>query len=65
MKLDTAHEPVRLAGWTALAAGCGLVAAFLWSTGSDVRQIVGVLALLCITSVGGLEFARSHVTPSK
>ena len=64
MKLDNIHEPVRLNGWVALLVGLGLVAAWLWSTGADVRQIVGVLAITAITSIGGLEFARGKVSPS-
>ena len=57
------REPVRLAGWTALAAGSALVATLLWSTGAELRQIVAVLALMTLTEVGGLEWARRHVTP--
>ena len=64
MKLDNQHEPVRLNGWTALLVGLALVAAWLWSTGADVRQIVGVLAITAITSIGGLEFARTKATPA-
>ena len=63
MQLDNTHEPVRLNGWAALAVGLALSAAFLWSTGADVRQIVGTLAVMAITSIGGLEFARQQVTP--
>ena len=65
MKLDNIHEPVRLSGWTALLVGLGLVGAWLWSTGADVRQIVGVLAITAITSISGLEFARGKVSPSR
>ncbi len=63
MKLNSDDEPVRLYGWTALVAGAALVAAFLWSTGADARQIVGALAILGLTSIGGLEFARKQVSP--
>ena len=64
MKLNNTHEPVRLNGWTALLVGLALVGAWLWSTGADVRQIVGVLAITAITSIGGLEFARGRVSPT-
>ena len=64
MKLNNIHEPVRLNGWTALLVGLVLSGAFLWSTGADVRQIVGALAVTAITSIGGLEFARARVSPS-
>ena len=57
------NEPVRVSGWAALIAGLGLNAAFLWSTGADLRQIVGALAIVAVTSIGGLEFARSQVSP--
>ena len=63
MKLNTQQEPVRLTGWTALIVGLALVGAWLWSTGADLRQIVGVLAITAITSIGGLEFARGKVSP--
>ena len=57
------NEPVRVSGWAALIAGLGLNAAFLWSTGADLRQIVGALAIVAVTSIGGLEFARTQVSP--
>ena len=63
MKMSSDREPVRLSGYPALAVGLALVAAFLWSTGADVRQIVGALAITALTSIGGLEFARHQVTP--
>jgi len=57
------NEPVRVSGWAALVAGLGLNAAFLWSTGAELRQIVGALAIVAVTSIGGLEFARTQVSP--
>ena len=65
MKMNVDREPVRLSGYPALAVGLALVAAFLWSTGADLRQIVGALAITALTSIGGLEFARHQVTPVK
>lgn len=56
-------EPVRVAGLTALLVGSALVVALLWATGSDVQQIVAVVALMALTEIGGLEWARRHVTP--
>lgn len=56
-------EPVRLSGYAALVVGFVLSAGFLWATGADVRQIVGSLAMLGLTSIGGLEWARAHVRP--
>ena len=63
MDLNMQQEPVRLSGWTALTVGLALVAVFLWSTGADVRQLVGTVAIVALTSIGGLEFARGQVTP--
>lgn len=57
-------EPVRLTGWLALAAGLILTATYSWATGLDVREIVGQLTIMALTSIGGLEFARSKVTPT-
>lgn len=56
-------EPVRLGGWAALGVGTILVAAILWSSGVEPRPIVGVIASMWLTSIGGLEWARRHVTP--
>ena len=63
LAMNTSREPVRLSGYPALTVGLALVAAFLWSTGADLRQIVGALAIVALTSIGGLEFARHQVTP--
>ena len=63
MKLDRGSEPVRLSGWTALVVGLSLSGLLLWSMGTEVRQIVGALSVMAITSIGGLEFARAKVTP--
>ena len=57
--MDT--EPVRLTGWTALAVGLALLAIIGWTQGLDVRAIVGQVAVVALTSIGGLEFARSKV----
>ena len=65
MKLDTTHEPVRLAGWSALAVGLVLNGLILWSAGANAEVIVGALATMAVTSIGGLEFARSKVTPTR
>lgn len=60
--MDT--EPVRLTGWTALAVGLALLAIIGWTQGLDVRAIVGQVAVVALTSIGGLEFARAKVTPA-
>lgn len=57
-------EPVRLTGYVALAIGLALLAIIGWSQGLDVRAIVGQLAVVALTSIGGLEFARQRVTPT-
>lgn len=54
-------EPVRVSGWVALIVGLVLTAGFSWATGLDVREIVGQLTIMAITSIGGLEFARQQV----
>lgn len=61
---DFSSEPVRIAGWTALGVGAVLVAILLWATGAGVQQIVAVVALMALTEIGGLEWARKHVTPT-
>ena len=60
--MDT--EPVRLTGWTALAVGLALLAIIGWTQGLDVPAIVGQVAVVALTSIGGLEFARAKVTPA-
>ena len=57
------EEPVRLSGWTALLVGLVLSGVLLWSMDAELRQIVGALSVMAITSIGGLEFARAKVTP--
>lgn len=57
-------EPVRVSGWVALVLGLALLTAFGWSQGLDARQLVGQAAIVAITSIGGLEFARSRVSPT-
>jgi hypothetical protein len=59
------REPVRLSGYTALAVGLVLLAIIGWSQGIDGQAIVGQLAVVALTSIGGLEFARRQVTPVK
>lgn len=56
-------EPVRLSGYTALAVGLALLAIIGWSQGLDARAIVGQLAVVALTSIGGTEFARRSVWP--
>ena len=63
--MDT-NEPLRLRGYTALTVGALLVAAYLWAAlDATPQQIVGVLALMGLTEIGGLEWARRHVSPVK
>lgn len=54
-------EPVRLSGWAALAAGAALQAAILWSAGTPPAGIVGAIAAVLTTQIGGLEWARRQV----
>jgi hypothetical protein len=54
-------EPVRLTGWAALTVGLGLLAIIGWSQGLPATAIVGQIAVVALTSIGGLEFARSKV----
>lgn len=57
-------EPLRLRGYTALTVGAVLVAAYLWAAlDATPQQVVGVLALMGLSEVGGLEWARRHVAP--
>lgn len=55
------EEPIRLSGYPAMIVGLVLLGALGWSQGLDVQQIVGQLAVVAITSIGGLEFARLRV----
>ena len=64
MKLDNQHEPVRLHGWTALAVGLALLAIIGLILGAPLSTVVGQLAVVALTSIGGLEFARRHVSPT-
>lgn len=61
--MNMSNEPVRLAGWVALLVGAALVSVLLWSTGAGYQQIIAVVALMALTEIGGLEWARKHVTP--
>ena len=66
MKMPTPDtEPVRLTGWAALAVGLALMAVIGWSQGLPVQAIVGQAAVVALTSIGGLEFARSKVWSPK
>jgi hypothetical protein len=56
-------EPVRLSGWTALTVGIALNAVLGWALNLDVRAIVASATVMALTSIGGLEWARSRVTP--
>ena len=55
------NDPVRLTGWTALAVDLALIAIFAWTQGLDVQAIVGQVAVVALTSIGGLAFARGNV----
>jgi hypothetical protein len=57
------REPVRLAGYTALVVGLLLLAVIGWAFGADFKTIVGQVAAVALSSIGGLEFARHQVTP--
>jgi hypothetical protein len=59
----TDRQPLRLAGYPALVVGLTLLAIIGWTQGLDVRAIVGQLAVVALTSIGGLEFAHGKVTP--
>lgn len=56
-------EPVRLYGWAALVVGLALNAVLGWALDLDVRTIVATVTTMALTSIGGLSFARSRVTP--
>ena len=64
MKLNTSEEPVRLNGWTALLVGLALMAVIGWSQDLPWQAIVGQVAVVALSSIGGLEFARGQVTPT-
>jgi hypothetical protein len=61
--MNTEREPVRLSGYTALAVGLSLLAIIGWTQGLDVKAIVGQVAVVALSSISGLEFARGRVTP--
>jgi hypothetical protein len=52
-------EPVRLTGWTALVVGLALNAIVLWSLDTPVKAIAGGTAVLALSVIGGLEWART------
>jgi hypothetical protein len=60
----TNREPIRLSGYTALAVGLALLAIIGWTQGHDLKTIVGQVAVVALSSIGGLEFARTQVTPT-
>lgn len=64
MKLDNAHEPVRLNGWAALLVGLVLLAVIGLSMGAPPLAVIGQVAVVALSSIGGLEFARNQVTPT-
>lgn len=53
-------EPVRLGGWSALAAGAVLQAIILASAGTPPLGIAGAIASMLLLSIGGLEWARNR-----
>lgn len=57
------REPVRVAGWTAIVVGSVLALAVLWSSGAPWPTIVGAVGAMLLAEVGGVEWARKHVTP--
>lgn len=64
-KLNNAREPVRLNGWAAMAVGLALLALLGWSMDAPTKAIVAQVAVVALTSIGGLEFARHHATPEE
>lgn len=56
--MDT--EPVRLSGWVALLVGLALNAVLAWGLSLDLRTAVVMITTMALTSIGGLEFARSR-----
>jgi hypothetical protein len=61
--MNIEREPVRLSGYSALVVGLALLAIIGWTQGLDVRAIVGQVAVVALSSISGLEFARAAVTP--
>lgn len=61
--MNTPAEPLRLRGYTALAVGLVALAILQWSMGASLQVVAGGLALVVVTNVGGLEWARRHTTP--
>lgn len=63
--MNSYEEPVRLRGWTALLVGLSLNATILWSLDTPVKAIVGGTAVLALSVIGGLEWARDKaVSPA-
>lgn len=56
-------EPLRLRGYTAVTVGAVLAAVVLLSAGLEPRFIAGAVAVMLLSEVGGLEWARRHVSP--
>lgn len=62
--VEAVAEPLRLRGYAAIGVGSVLMAAIGWSMDMTSQQIVGQVATALLSTVGGVEWARRHVSPA-